>query len=59
MRLTSDAKGVFPIAPTPFHPDGRIDEASIDRLIAAYREVGTSDHAPVIAHLRDTPRADL
>jgi hypothetical protein len=24
----------------------------------AYRDVGTSDHAPVIAHLRDTPRAE-
>jgi exodeoxyribonuclease III len=24
---------------------------------AAYREVGTSDHGPVIAHLRDTPAA--
>ena len=24
---------------------------------ATYRDVGTSDHAPVIAHLRDAPRA--
>ena len=24
-----------------------------------YRDVGTSDHGPVIAHLRDTPRTDL
>jgi exodeoxyribonuclease III len=26
-------------------------------LCKSYRDVGTSDHAPVIAHLRDTPRA--
>ena len=30
-----------------------VDEAT---HCAAYREVGTSDHAPVIAHLRDAPR---
>ena len=32
MRLDTSAKGVYVIAPTPFHPDGRIDEASIDRM---------------------------
>ena len=32
MALTSAIKGVIPIAPTPFHPDGRIDEASLDRM---------------------------
>ena len=26
------AQGVYVIAPTPFHPDGRIDDASIDRM---------------------------
>jgi exodeoxyribonuclease-3 len=31
-----------------------VDEAT---LCAVHRDVGTSDHAPVIAHLRDTPRA--
>jgi len=40
--LTAEAKGVFPIAPTPFHPDGRVDEASIDRLIAAYLSAGAT-----------------
>ena len=38
MKLTSQAKGTFAIAPTPFHEDGRIDEASIDRLCDFYRE---------------------
>ncbi|MEN0124769.1 MAG: dihydrodipicolinate synthase family protein, partial [Pseudomonadota bacterium] len=31
--LTSDAKGVYPIAPTPFFDDGRIDTASIARMM--------------------------
>ncbi len=26
MKLGSGAKGVYVIAPTPFHPDGRIDD---------------------------------
>jgi hypothetical protein len=29
--LSVDAKGVFPIAPTPFLADGGIDAASVDR----------------------------
>lgn len=42
----------------------RLDHVAASRALvdetvvcAAYRDVGTSDHAPVIAHLRDTPRA--
>lgn len=42
MRLTAAASGVFPIAPTPFQPDGAVDFASIDRLCAAYRRVGAT-----------------
>lgn len=42
MLLTPDAAGVFPIAPTPFLEDGRIDEASIDRLCAAYHGCGST-----------------
>jgi 4-hydroxy-tetrahydrodipicolinate synthase len=38
--LTSSAEGVYAIAPTPFQPDGRIDEASTDRMVDFYREVG-------------------
>jgi exodeoxyribonuclease III len=35
--------------------------ALIDEAVhcAHYRDVGSSDHGPVIAHLRDTPRTDL
>jgi len=42
MRLDATAHGVYPIAPTPFHPDGRIDEASIGRLCEAYIACGAN-----------------
>ena len=38
MPLTNEARGVFPIAPTPFLPSGEIDWASVDRLFDFYRE---------------------
>jgi 4-hydroxy-tetrahydrodipicolinate synthase len=40
MKLTPKAAGTFAIAPTPFHDDGRLDEASIDRLTDFYAETG-------------------
>jgi 4-hydroxy-tetrahydrodipicolinate synthase len=36
MLLDATAAGLFPIAPTPFHPDGRVDYASVDTLISRY-----------------------
>jgi 4-hydroxy-tetrahydrodipicolinate synthase len=42
MLLTNKAAGLFPIAPTPFHQDGRIDTASIDTLIERYLEAGAT-----------------
>jgi 4-hydroxy-tetrahydrodipicolinate synthase len=42
MLLDHTAAGLFPIAPTPFHPDGQIDEASIDTLIAGYLKAGST-----------------
>src|SRR4051812_18923824 len=38
--LDTSAAGVFAIAPTPFHEDGRVDERSIDRMTDFYREAG-------------------
>ena len=40
MKLQTSAKGVYVIAPTPFHPDGRIDEASVDRMTDFFLEAG-------------------
>ena len=40
MHLTAQAAGTFAIAPTPFHPDGRLDERSIDSMVDFYAEAG-------------------
>ena len=40
MKLSVDARGVFPIAPTPFLPDGAIDWQSLDRLFDFYAGIG-------------------
>lgn len=42
MRLPADASGVYPIAPTPFHDDGRIDHDSVDRLVDFYLACGAN-----------------
>lgn len=42
MALTSDARGVYVIAPTPFHADGRIDERSTDRMIDFFLACGVT-----------------
>ena len=50
MPLTSDIGGVVPIAPTPFHPDGRIDEVSLDRMTDFFGSAGVdglTDHVVV------------
>ncbi|TDR94736.1 dihydrodipicolinate synthase family protein [Enterovirga rhinocerotis] len=38
--LDNNARGVYAIAPTPFHPDGRVDEKSIDTMVDAYAAAG-------------------
>ncbi len=40
--LTPDAAGVFVIAVTPFHPDGRIDMESCDRMVDFYLDAGAT-----------------
>ena len=42
MPLTTDAKGVYPIAPTPFFDDGSIDTESIVRMMDFYLECGST-----------------
>ncbi|MVO17953.1 dihydrodipicolinate synthase family protein [Parasedimentitalea huanghaiensis] len=41
-RLTTEASGVFVIAVTPFHPDGRIDMESCDRMVDFYLDAGAT-----------------
>ena len=57
MTLDATAAGMFPIAPTPFHPDGRIDEASIDRLIERYLAAG-ADGVTVLGILGEAPKLE-
>ncbi|TLU74568.1 dihydrodipicolinate synthase family protein [Lichenicoccus roseus] len=57
MPLDHTARGVFPIAPTPFDSDGRIDFASIERLTAFYRDIG-SDGMTVLGVLGEAPKLD-
>jgi len=42
MRLNSTASGVYAIAATPFHPDGRLDTASVDSLTDFYVASGVT-----------------
>ena len=57
MRLSPDANGVYPIAPTPFLPDGRIDEASIDRITDFYGEIGATG-LTVLGVMGEAPKLD-
>jgi 4-hydroxy-tetrahydrodipicolinate synthase len=53
--LTTSARGVFPIAPTPFFDDGRIDTASIDRLTDFYLGCGATG-VTVLGQLGEAPK---
>ncbi|MBI3369088.1 MAG: dihydrodipicolinate synthase family protein [Burkholderiales bacterium] len=55
MPLTADARGVYPIAPTPFFDDGRIDTASIDRLVDFYLAIGATG-VTVLGQLGEAPK---
>ena len=57
MKLTAKAAGTFAIAPTPFHDDGRIDDASIDRLTDFYAGIGC-DGVTVLGILGEAPKLE-
>lgn len=57
MRLDSSASGVFPIAPTPFLPDGAIDWASAEKLFAFYNSIG-SDGVTVLGIMGEAPKLE-
>ena len=54
-KLGSNAGGVYVIAPTPFHPDGRIDESSIDRMTDFFVKAGV-DGMTVLGQLGEAPK---
>ncbi|HRK23876.1 MAG TPA: dihydrodipicolinate synthase family protein [Beijerinckiaceae bacterium] len=49
--------GVFPIAPTPFHPDGGLDLTSAERLFAHYAAIG-SDGLTVLGIMGEAPKLE-
>ncbi|GJD86568.1 L-2-keto-3-deoxyarabonate dehydratase [Methylobacterium hispanicum] len=57
MPLDASARGVYPIAPTPFHPDGRIDFDSIDRLTEFYLGCGATG-LTVLGVMGEAPKLD-
>jgi 4-hydroxy-tetrahydrodipicolinate synthase len=57
MALTSAIKGVIPIAPTPFHPDGRVDETSLDRMCDFFAGAGI-DGLTILGQLGEAPKLD-
>ncbi|HEY8380892.1 MAG TPA: dihydrodipicolinate synthase family protein [Microvirga sp.] len=55
--LSAEAQGVYAIAPTPFHEDGRIDETSIDRMVDFYGEAGCTG-ITVLGIMGEAPKLD-
>jgi len=55
--LDVNAKGVYVIAPTPFHPDGRIDDESVDRMTDFYMQVGATG-ITVLGIMGEAPKLD-
>ena len=57
MQLDATAQGVYVIAPTPFHPDGRIDEASTERMTEFFLGVG-AEGMTILGVLGEAPKLD-
>lgn len=57
MRLDHTAAGLFPIAPTPFLPDGRIDERSFGTLIDGYLAAGATG-VTVLGIMGEAPKLE-
>jgi 4-hydroxy-tetrahydrodipicolinate synthase len=53
--ITRETRGVFAIMPTPFHDDGGLDLASLERLVAFYAEVGV-DGLTVLGQMGEAPK---
>ena len=55
--LDASASGVYVIAPTPFHDDGRIDERSTDRMTDFFLESGVTG-ITVLGQMGEAPKLD-
>lgn len=57
MPFDENASGVYTIAATPFHPDGRLDTASIDSLTEFYLGCGVAG-ITVLGVMGEAPKLD-
>ena len=57
MKIPVDARGVYPIAPTPFLDDGAIDFESVDRLTDFYLRCGATG-ITVLGQLGEAPKLE-
>jgi 4-hydroxy-tetrahydrodipicolinate synthase len=57
MPLDHTARGVYVIAPTPFHPDGRVDEDSTDRMTDFFLQSGC-DGMTILGVMGEAPKLD-
>ncbi|MBK1661414.1 dihydrodipicolinate synthase family protein [Paracraurococcus ruber] len=58
MPLDHTARGVYVIAPTPFHPDGRVDLASTDRMTDFFLQQAGCDGMTVLGVMGEAPKLD-
>ncbi len=58
MPLDATAKGVYVIAPTPFHPDGRVDEGSLDRMTDFFLGEAGADGLTILGVMGEAPKLD-
>ena len=57
MIFDEQASGVYTIAVTPFHPDGRLDTASVDRATDFYLRCGVTG-ITVLGFMGEAPKLD-
>ena len=57
MPLDVTARGVYVIAPTPFHPDGRVDEDSVDGMTDFFLGAGC-DGLTILGVMGEAPKLD-
>lgn len=58
MDLSKGVHGVYVIASTPFHPDGAVDERSIDRMVDSFLEFGVTG-ITVLGQMGEAPKLEL
>lgn len=58
MKLDAGARGVYVIAPTPFHPDGRVDDDSLDRMTDFFLGQAGADGMTILGVMGEAPKLD-